>query len=49
MILGIAGLDPFEGRPKLKSWWLKVKEATKPYYDEAHKIAYKLMAGQSKL
>lgn len=37
------GYDPFENRPKLKEWWLRVKEETNPIYDDAHKILYKIL------
>lgn len=46
----IAGYNPFEGRPKLTSWYKKVKELTDPYYTEAHAILNKLAnKSQSKL
>lgn len=39
----IADYDPFEGRPKLSSWYNKVKEITNPFYDEAHSIINKIV------
>lgn len=46
----MAGYDPFEGRPKLRNWYERVKEATKGYYDEAHVIVNKIIKkNQSKL
>lgn len=40
----IADYDPFEGRPKLTSWYQKVKELTNPFYDEAHAIINKIVS-----
>uniref|UniRef100_A0A023F806 glutathione transferase n=1 Tax=Triatoma infestans TaxID=30076 RepID=A0A023F806_TRIIF len=34
----LAGYDPREGRPKLTEFMARVREATNPAYDEAHKI-----------
>lgn len=47
----MAWYDPFDGRPKLKSWYERVKAATNPFYDEAHVIVQKVMAknNQAKL
>ncbi|KAK9710564.1 Glutathione S-transferase, N-terminal domain [Popillia japonica] len=49
----IAGYEPSEGRPILKAWLDRVKEATNPYYDQAHvfinKIVAKTRGTQSKL
>lgn len=47
----MAWYDPFEGRPKLKSWYERVKQATNPHYDEAHKIVEIVIAknGKAKL
>lgn len=39
----MAGLDPFEERPKLKAWYERVKVATNPFYDEAHVIVNKII------
>uniref|UniRef100_A0A0V0G3B4 Putative glutathione s-transferase theta-1 n=1 Tax=Triatoma dimidiata TaxID=72491 RepID=A0A0V0G3B4_TRIDM len=36
--LGLAGYDPRDGRPKLTEFMARVREATNPAYDEAHKI-----------
>ncbi|XP_055638659.1 glutathione S-transferase theta-1-like [Toxorhynchites rutilus septentrionalis] len=38
----IAGYDPCAGRPNLAAWMARVREATNPYYDEAHKLVYKI-------
>ncbi|XP_062539529.1 glutathione S-transferase theta-1-like [Armigeres subalbatus] len=38
----IAGFDPCAGRPKMTAWMTRVREATNPYYDEAHKLLYKI-------
>ncbi|XP_065084634.1 glutathione S-transferase theta-1-like [Ochlerotatus camptorhynchus] len=38
----MAGFDPCAGRPKLTAWMARVREATNPYYDEAHKLVYKI-------
>lgn len=40
----MADYDPFEGRPKLTSWYQKVKELTNPFYDEAHTIVTKIVS-----
>jgi glutathione S-transferase len=47
----MAQYNPFESRPKLKSWYERVKNATNPYYDEAHVILNKIVqkTSQSKL
>ncbi|XP_073985763.1 glutathione S-transferase theta-1-like [Rhodnius prolixus] len=34
----LAGYDPRDGRPKLTEFMARVREATNPSYDEAHKI-----------
>lgn len=39
----MADYDPFVGRPKLTSWYQRVKEATNPYYEEAHAILNKIV------
>jgi glutathione S-transferase len=39
----IADYDPFNGRPKLTSWYERVKKATNPYYEEAHAIVNKIV------
>lgn len=41
-ILAMAGYCPIEGRPKLKSWLERVRKDLTPYYDDAHKIVYKI-------
>uniref|UniRef100_A0A182Q6X2 glutathione transferase n=1 Tax=Anopheles farauti TaxID=69004 RepID=A0A182Q6X2_9DIPT len=38
----MAGYDPYAGRPNLTKWMERVREATNPYYDEAHKFLNKL-------
>lgn len=38
-----SGYDVYEGRPKLKKWHEKVREALNPHYDEAHKTIYKVI------
>lgn len=40
--LAMAGYHPIEGRPKLKLWLERVRKDLHPYYDEAHKIVYKI-------
>ena len=42
MILGLAGVDPLEGRPNIEKWIDAVKETMQPYYDEAHLDFYKI-------
>ena len=42
----MADYDPFEDRPKLKKWWIDVKEATNPAFDEAHLIVNKIIKNQ---
>lgn len=32
----LTGYDPFENRPRLTKWHRQVKQATSPYYEEAH-------------
>jgi glutathione S-transferase len=44
----MTGYDVFGGRPKLKEWYERVKEATSPYYDEAHVIVNKIVARSQK-
>ncbi|XP_053682900.1 glutathione S-transferase theta-1-like [Sabethes cyaneus] len=38
----MAGFDPCAGRPNLSAWMARVRDATNPYYDEAHKLVYKI-------
>lgn len=49
--LGVAGYDPFNGRPVLNAWIDRVKTATNPFYEEAHVVLNKLAAkgGKAKL
>lgn len=44
----MAGFDPTEGRPILKKWLERVREETKPYYEEAHVILNKIVAKGNK-
>lgn len=44
----MAEYDPFENRPRLKQWWLDVKQETNPIYDEAHEMVYKIIKSQNK-
>lgn len=44
----MADFDPFEGRPRLSSWYKRVKEVTNPFYDEAHVILNKVVSGNNK-
>lgn len=39
----MADYDPFNGRPRLTAWYQRVKQATNPYYDEAHKVVNKIV------
>ncbi|ETN68079.1 glutathione transferase, theta class [Anopheles darlingi] len=39
----MAGYDPCAGRPNLTQWMERVRNATNPYYDQAHKLVYKIM------
>ncbi|GJQ73309.1 GstT1 [Trypoxylus dichotomus] len=39
----MAGYEPREGRPKLKAWLDRVREATNPYYDQAHTILNRIV------
>ncbi|CRL04366.1 CLUMA_CG017459, isoform A [Clunio marinus] len=39
----MADYDPFEGRPRLSSWYQKVKQFTNPFYDEAHALVNKIV------
>ncbi|KRT79583.1 Glutathione S-transferase [Oryctes borbonicus] len=39
----MAGYEPREGRPKLKAWLDRVRDATNPYYDQAHVILNKVV------
>ncbi|XP_058444854.1 glutathione S-transferase theta-1-like [Malaya genurostris] len=39
----MAGFDPCAGRPNLTAWMDRVRKATNPYYDEAHKLVYKII------
>lgn len=41
-ILGIAGYDPRDGRPKLSAWLERVRNDMNPYYDEAHVMVNRL-------
>uniref|UniRef100_F4MI64 glutathione transferase n=1 Tax=Chironomus riparius TaxID=315576 RepID=F4MI64_9DIPT len=47
----MAWYDPFDGRPRLRSWYDRVRDATNPYYDEAHVVVKKVIEknGKSKL
>ncbi|KAL1377312.1 hypothetical protein pipiens_016350, partial [Culex pipiens pipiens] len=38
----MAGFDPCAGRPNLTAWMARVREETNPYYDQAHKLVYKI-------
>ncbi|XP_055585618.1 glutathione S-transferase theta-3-like [Uranotaenia lowii] len=38
----MAGFDPCAGRPNLTAWMARVRDETNPYYDEAHKLVYKI-------
>lgn len=38
----MTGYDPFENRPKLAKWHKQVKQATSPYYEEAHEKIRKI-------
>ncbi|XP_053677843.1 glutathione S-transferase theta-1-like [Anopheles nili] len=38
----MAGYDPCVGRPNLTEWMARVREATNPFYDQAHKLVYKI-------
>ncbi|XP_058831676.1 glutathione S-transferase theta-1-like [Topomyia yanbarensis] len=38
----MAGFDPCSGRPNLTAWMGRVREATNPFYDQAHKLVYKI-------
>ncbi|XP_050087219.1 glutathione S-transferase theta-1-like [Anopheles aquasalis] len=40
----MAGYDPCAGRPNLTQWMERVKSATNPYYEQAHKLVYKIAA-----
>lgn len=40
--LQVTDYNPFEGRPKLTAWIERVRNATKPDYDDAHKYLRKL-------
>lgn len=44
LIPELGGYDPTEGRPKLSEWMNRVREATNPFYDEAHAVFHKLKA-----
>ncbi|KAL7012743.1 hypothetical protein ACKWTF_015014 [Chironomus riparius] len=44
----MTGYDVFEGRPKLKEWYERVKDATKGYYDEAHAVVNRIIAKSQK-
>lgn len=37
----LAGFDPRVGRPQLAAWMERVRAATNPHYDQAHKMLYK--------
>lgn len=45
--LGIENFDPFNGRPKLRQWWERVKKDTNPEYDIAHEIIYEFLKKKS--
>ena len=47
----MAWYDPFDGRPRLKGWYDRVRDATNPFYDEAHVVVKKVIEknGKSKL
>jgi len=34
----MGGYDPNEGRPKLAAWYNRVKQETKPHYDDVSKV-----------
>lgn len=38
IIVGMAGFNPRQGRPKLKEWLETVRSECNPYYDEAHAV-----------
>lgn len=38
----VAGIDPCAGRPALAAWMASVREQTNPFYDEAHRLVYRL-------
>uniref|UniRef100_A0A1Q3FIY1 glutathione transferase n=1 Tax=Culex tarsalis TaxID=7177 RepID=A0A1Q3FIY1_CULTA len=38
----MAGFDPCAGRPNLTAWMARVRDETNPYYDQAHKLVYKI-------
>uniref|UniRef100_A0A2M4BYQ2 glutathione transferase n=1 Tax=Anopheles marajoara TaxID=58244 RepID=A0A2M4BYQ2_9DIPT len=38
----MAGYDPCAGRPNLTQWMERVRNATNPCYDQAHKLLYKI-------
>lgn len=47
IFLGMAGYNPTKGRTILKNWLDRVKEATDPYYKEAHVVVNKIAAKQN--
>jgi glutathione S-transferase len=44
----IADYDPFAGRPRLTSWYQRVRELTNPFYDEAHNVLNKIVNSNKK-
>ena len=36
----IAGVDPFEDRPRLAQWMKDCQEELQPHFDEVHKMVY---------
>lgn len=40
----MAGYEPTQGRPLLHDWLNRVKNQTKPHYEEAHAIVNKIIA-----
>lgn len=42
-LLGLAGVDPCEGRPNIKTWMDLVKQETSPHYNDAHLIINKIL------
>ncbi|GLV32972.1 Glutathione S transferase T3 [Carabus blaptoides fortunei] len=39
----IAGFDPRDGFPKIRSWLDAVRDRLNPHYDEAHSVVYRLI------
>ena len=44
LFLSVSSLDVCDGRPVLKAYMDRVKAATNPHYDDAHKVVNKLKA-----